>query len=301
MCCENACYKNSSFKTLKFILIIITLVNFLLSLIALFIKAAKTERYKEALVLLEQRNNNTYKDYIFDECYMGGLFKDEKYCDINGTMLYKPSEKVEYQTLFKNYPNIEVAIDVVRLVFTGIYSIFLYYMTSKHKTYFFYNRLLQRHTVEETKNFSTLLLISLGFLIFLVLISSLCILIRALALTANMDIGLYEEGKQNEFESRTAINYIIDIAYIVLYGIDVGLVLRIKNSVYPKEIQGPAIQSPIQPPIQLPIQPQFQRQFISKVQSQFEPIEYSSKVEVSITDVAIKVTNKDVPNTNEPN
>ena len=253
------------------------------------------------MVLLEQRNNNTYKDYIFDECYMGGLFKDEKYCDINGTMLYKPSEKVEYQTLFKNYPNIEVAIDVVRLVFTGIYSIFLYYMTSKHKTYFFYNRLLQRHTVEETKNFSTLLLISLGFLIFLVLISSLCILIRALALTANMDIGLYEEGKQNEFESRTAINYIIDIAYIVLYGIDVGLVLRIKNSVYPKEIQGPAIQSPIQPPIQLPIQPQFQRQFISKVQSQFEPIEYSSKVEVSITDVAIKVTNKDVPNTNEPN
>ena len=249
------------------------------------------------MVLLEQRNNNTYKDYIFDECYMGGLFKDEKYCDINGTMLYKPSEKVEYQTLFKNYPNIEVAIDVVRLVFTGIYSIFLYYMTSKHKTYFFYNRLLQR----QTENFSTLLLISLGFLIFLILISSLCILIRALALRANQDIGLYEEGKQNEFESRTAINYIIDIAYIVLYGIDVGLVLRIKNSVYPKEIQGPAIQSPIQPPIQLPIQPQFQRQFISKVQSQFEPIEYSSKVEVSITAVAIRVPNKDVPITNEPN
>ena len=301
MCCENACYKNSSFKTLKFILIIFTLVNLLLSLIALFIRAAKTERYKEALVLLEQRNNNTYKDYIFDECYMGGLFKDEKYCDINGTMLYKPSKKVEYQTLFKNYPNIEVAIDVLRLVLTGIYSIFLYYMTSKHKTYFFYNHFSQRHTEEETENFSTLLLISLGFLIFLILISSLCILIRALALRANQDIGLYEEGKQNEFESRTAINYIIDIAYIVLYGIDVGLVLRIKNSIYPKEIQGPAIQSPLQPPIQLPIQPQFQRQFISKVQSQFEPIEYPSKVEVSITDVAIKVTNKDIPNTNEPN
>ena len=161
--------------------------------------------------------------------------------------------------------------------------------------------MLQRHTAEETENFSTLLLISFGFLIFLILISSLCILIRALELTANMYIGLYEEGKQNEFESRTAINYIIDIAYIVLYGIDVGLVLRIKNSIYPKEIQGPAIQSPLQPPIQLPIQPQFQRQFISKVQSQFEPIEYPLKVEVSITDVDIKVTNKDVPNTNEPN
>ena len=100
------------------------------------------------MVLLEQRSNNTYKYYIFDECYIGALFKDEKYCDINRTMFYKPSEKVENQTLFKNYPNIEDAIDVVRLFFTGIYSIFLYYMLSKHKTYFFiivcYKDILQK-------------------------------------------------------------------------------------------------------------------------------------------------------------
>lgn len=241
MCCENCCYTNSSLKTLKFILIIFTVFNIIISLISLFIRASKTERYKDALVLLEQRNNGSYKKFVFDTCYMGGTFKNDKYCIINGTSLYKPSEKVEYQSLFKNYINIETITDILRLIFTIIYLIFSYYINSKYKKFF--SNLPYQEQDKERENFGNLLLISIAFLSLLILISIICLLIRVFALTANMDIGLYEEGKQNEFESRTAVNYIIDIAYIVLNSISIGLVLRIKNSLYPKEEK-----KPIQPP-----------------------------------------------------
>ena len=67
------------------------------------------------------------------------------------------------------------------------------------------------------------------FIIFLIVISGIWILIRALALTANDDIGLYEDGEQNAFEEKIAINYIFDIGEIVLYGISICFVLRIKR------------------------------------------------------------------------
>ena len=50
-----------------------------------------------------------------------------------------------------------------------------------------------------------------------------------------MDIGLYEDGKQNEFEQRTAINYIIDIVNIVLNSVAICFVLRIKRSLNKNE------------------------------------------------------------------
>ena len=54
---------------------------------------------------------------------------------------------------------------------------------------------------------------------FLIFTSGLFIFIRALALTANDHIGLYEDGRQNQFEEHTAINYIIDIINITLNSI----------------------------------------------------------------------------------
>ena len=82
------------------------------------------------------------------------------------------------------------------------------------------------------------------FIIFLIVISGIWILIRALALTANDDIGLYEDGEQNAFEEKIAINYIFDIGEIVLYGISICFVLRIKRDLNrpppsPNNIQTP--------------------------------------------------------------
>ena len=71
---------------------------------------------------------------------------------------------------------------------------------------------------------------SLVYLIALIANSGIFILIRVFELTANMGIGLYEDGKQNEFEERIAINYIIDIFNIVLNSIVICFVLRINGS-----------------------------------------------------------------------
>ena len=78
----------------------------------------------------------------------------------------------------------------------------------------------------------------LAVIVFLIVVNGLLILIRAFALTANMDIGLYEDGEQNAFEQRIAINYIIDITEIVLFAIKINFALRLKREInQPKQVQ----------------------------------------------------------------
>ena len=82
--------------------------------------------------------------------------------------------------------------------------------------------------------------------ILLIVISGLWIIIRALAISANQDIGLYEDGEQNAFEEKIAINYIFDIIEIVLYGIEICFIIRIKRPAPPPPI---IVQPPPQPVI----------------------------------------------------
>lgn len=227
MCNVNCCCNDVPNKRLRFFLYLFTLINLILSFIAIFIRAAKTERYKYALELLEERNRYKLSNYTLDKCDLGGYFKDDKYCEIDGKMLYKPRENVSFQSLFKNYVKVEVILNILRTIITGIFLVFLYFMFSKYSL----EQLLEQQNIknEIRDKFSGLLMISLIYLIILIFTSGLFILIRAFALTANQDIGLYEDGRQNEFESNTAINYIIDIINIILNGIAICFVLRIKR------------------------------------------------------------------------
>ena len=87
----------------------------------------------------------------------------------------------------------------------------------------------------------TYLLIFVAFMIFL---SGLYILIRALAINANQDIGLYDDSQQNSFESNIAVNYIIDIIEIVLYGIEICFIIRLKREIVTKYPTPAIIQVP---------------------------------------------------------
>ena len=71
----------------------------------------------------------------------------------------------------------------------------------------------------KVKNYENYLNYLIVFTVVLIVISGLWILIRALALSCNINIGLYEDGEQNAFEDKIAVNYIMDIIQIVLYGI----------------------------------------------------------------------------------
>ena len=86
MCNSNCCCKNSTLKELAHYLITFTAINMILCIIAIFIWAAKTERYKQALIYLDERNsiNSTFKNTTYKNCRYGGHFKDDIYCEIEG-------------------------------------------------------------------------------------------------------------------------------------------------------------------------------------------------------------------------
>jgi len=212
MCNTNCCCNGLNKETLKKVSLIFILINTILSLIAIFIRAAKTKRYEEALVILEQRNNGTYNVTLYN-CYLDGFFHDDIYCDSEGKRLSKPDDNVSSQSLFKNWNKVELILNVSRLIITGIFLIFFYFAIKKY----------------ENEDNSGLLSYSIAILGLLVADSGICILIRAMTIGTNNNIGLYEVGHQNEFESRIAQNYIIDIIEIVLNSIVICFVIRIQR------------------------------------------------------------------------
>ena len=231
MCCHiNCCCPNMKRSGLINLLFVFTLINFVLSLTAIFIRAAKTGRYEEALIYLEERNNGTFNNFTFDNCKLGGLFKDTYFCDIYGKRLSKPEKNVEFQSIYKNWGIIELTLNTLRFIFTLLYVIFIYGVIKRGGDGI-------ENTNEENKNkYVDKMKYLIIFLTCLIAVSGFCILIRAFSMSANISIGLYEDGNQNGFEEKIAINYIIDITEIVLYSIEICFAIRLQRIVNQIEI-----------------------------------------------------------------
>ena len=243
MCNVNCCCLDLKKDGLIRFLFLFTAINLLFSVIALFIRAADCDRYDEALNYLEIRNNGTFKKTLIQNCEKSESFLDDDYyCDVDGKKLKKPNDEVSYQKLFKNWNTAELIIDIARVILIVLYLLFLYFIIQKKS-----KKLSDGDTnqIEKYKEFLSYLLV---FIVSLLLINGLCIMIRAFALTANQDIGLYEDGTQNAFESRIAVNYIFDIIEIVLFAIKICFVLRLKRGInQPRQVNvivRPKVQQP---------------------------------------------------------
>ena len=232
MCNADCCCRDLKVPGLIRFLFLFTAINLLFSVIAIFIRAADCDRYNEALNYLEARNNGTFKNTFIQNCEKSENFLDDDYyCDVNGQKLKKPNDEVSYQSLFKNWNTAELIIDVARVIIIVLYLLFLYFIIQKKS-----EKLSDGGTkqIEKYKEFLSYLLV---FIVALIVINGLWIMIRAFALTANQDIGLYEDGAQNAFESRIAVNYIFDIIEIVLFAIKICFVLRLKRGInQPKQV-----------------------------------------------------------------
>ena len=226
MCHADCCCSGETKSGLMNLLIAFTIINLILSVVAIFIRAAKTQRYDEALEYLEAINNGNLDSLDLNNCNQN-LFDDDIYCNIEGKTLKKPSQSVKNQGIFKNWNKIELSLNISRTVITIPFLAFLIYVINK-------------------RNMERFNLITI-FVILLIVVSGLWIVIRALAISANQDIGLYEDGEQNAFEEKIAINYIFDIIEIVLYSIEICFIIRIKRPAPPAPII-------VQPPPQ-PVQP----------------------------------------------
>ena len=223
MCHADCCCSGETKSGLMNLLIAFTIINLILSVVAIFIRAAKTQRYDEALEYLEAINNGNLDSLDLNNCNQN-LFDDDIYCNIDGKTLKKPSQIVKNQGIFKNWNKIELSLNISRTVITVPFLAFLIYVINK-------------------RNMERFNLITI-FVILLIVVSGLWIVIRALAISANQDIGLYEDGEQNAFEEKIAINYIFDIIEIVLYSIEICFIIRIKRPAPPAPI---IVQPPPQP------------------------------------------------------
>ena len=77
------------------------IITFVLSFISIFIRAGKTKLYKQALILLEERNNGTF-DYPGTNCRKGGyIFKDKTYCEYDGVMLKNQTQMLAIKVYLK--------------------------------------------------------------------------------------------------------------------------------------------------------------------------------------------------------
>lgn len=231
MCNADCCCRETTTSGLVNLLLAFTLINLLLSAISIFIHAAKTERYDLALLYSEKINNGeldlNLAIFGFDNCDRTGDFLDTNYyCKINGKRLKQPSESVSHQSLFKKWNKVELALSISRTVVTVVFLIFLFFVIKRK------SEDLDINDETKLKNYESYLNYLIVFTVILIVISGLWILIRALALTANNNIGLYEDEEQNAFEEKIAFNYIMDIIQIVLYGIMICFFIRIRRGLY---------------------------------------------------------------------
>ena len=238
MCNADCCCKNLSPDGLIKFLLTFTAINLILSIVSIFIRAANTGRYDQALEYLEARNNGTFVVVQYTDCKKSGFFKDEDYCKIEGEYLKKPSKDVNNQGLFKKWKTVEIILSILRTAITVVFLAMIYFVF-KNKAKNFGN--MDEEQKEKYVGNLTYLLIFTSFMIFL---SGLYILIRALAINANQDIGLYDDSQQNSFESNIAVNYIIDIIEIVLYGIEICFIIRLKREIVTKYPTPAIIQVP---------------------------------------------------------
>lgn len=247
MCHANCCCNNLNTDNLKKFSLVFILINVVISAIAIFVRAANTNRYEQALIYLEQRNNGTFNVSLYN-CSLDGFWNDEIYCDYEGKRLRKPDDNVGNQSLFKNWKKVELILDISRLIITAIFLVFFYFALNKKNE-------------EDKKN--NLLSYSNAILIFLVADSVICIIIRALTIGTNQNIGLYEVGNQNEFEFNTALNYILDIIIIVLTCIVICFVIRLQRPPTKEVVPVPV---PVPVPVrQPPPQPEVRVAYVGQI------------------------------------
>ena len=223
MCHTDCCCREETKSGLMNLLIVFTFINLVLSVVAIFLRGAKTKRYAEALKYLEAINNGNLNSFDLNNCNQD-LFDDDIYCNVDGKRLKKPSDDIDHQSIFKNWNKIELALNISRAIITVPFLVFLFYVIRK-------------------RELELLNLVSI-FVMLLVVISGIWIMIRAFAIEANDDIGLFEDGKQNAFEEKVIDTVILDIIQIVLYCIEICFIIRIKRPAPPPPI---IVQPPPQP------------------------------------------------------
>ena len=225
MCFDTCC--KEKLVLLRYLLIF-ALIALIMAVIAIFIRTAKTNRYEEALMYLEERNNGTFNFTVFTDCKKKN-FLSETFCNVDGKKLCKPNEEVSCENLFKNWNKAELGINISRAIISAIFLLFEYFVI--HRKIYDVNFLN-----EEMKNKYLKLLKYLSLYVgFLMLDNCVCLFIRAIIITANNNIGVYEEGSQNSFTNKMAVQISFDFCELLYLGFE-NIFIKMLKILIKKEI-----------------------------------------------------------------
>ena len=144
-CCLDCCCPNANPKVLSIILLIFILIIFVCSIIAACYRIGPTFRYKQALKLLDQRNDEVIFKIYPPGCFKGfteeelkeyyphyNPFSDYNACII-GFIEYERQDKIiSAQNLFKNCKQTELSLHIVIIIIAGISSIYLLFILLKY-------------------------------------------------------------------------------------------------------------------------------------------------------------------------
>ena len=225
MCFDTCC--KEKLVLLRYLLIFAS-IALIMAVIAIFIRTAKTNRYEEALMYLEERNNGTFNFTVFTDCKKKN-FLSETFCNVDGKKLCKPNEEVSCENLFKNWNKAELGINISRAIISAIFLLFEYFVI--HRKIYDVNFLN-----EEMKNKYLKLLKYLSLYVgFLMLDNCVCLFIRAIIITANNNIGVYEEGSQNSFTNKMAVQICFDFCELLYLGFE-NIFIKMLKILIKKEI-----------------------------------------------------------------
>lgn len=221
-CCCCLCCLNLTPKALIITLLVFSFIIFELSFDSILFRLASTERYKKALVYLNEKDNDN--DLSFPKfCYH--KFDDEfrniidfnsngYYCYIGPVSYLKQSKEIGSPSLYKNWKKTDIALNIIRILITFSCFVFLLLVLLK------YFNIIKDSKNESKKNkylyiyFLTTLILS----IFIFVYSLIYIILRAQVNNTDYDIGLYTTitAQIDEWTSVLMAGHSLDGSLIVI-------------------------------------------------------------------------------------
>ena len=219
-CCLDCC-PNAQPKILAILLLVFIFIIFVTSIIAACYRIGPNDRYKNALILLDKRNDGSIFKSFPHGCFKG--FTDEEKREIwpysridrideeTACIFDQPQSKEIYdQNLFKIWKGLELPLHIIRILITGAYFAYLLFILLKY--------LNKSHNGTEP-NFCTKYFMIIVLSMILILYSIMFLVLISNVVGTNQEIGLYKssgDDDYNDLENSYFVNIIISLVNICI-------------------------------------------------------------------------------------
>ena len=222
-CVTSCCCRNSPMKTINISLLVLIACSLFFSLLTTIIRSAKTSRYKEDLVYLKYKYENQltlrYLPNIIKE--QNSTFRNlRNYDDYNRKEYIEPQSEISYQSLFKKWKKIEIALNLIRFfLFIFHFIISLHFLINRNKSLDLIESILPI-TIKLSIGSITLCIIQIIY-------TPILMYLRTMTFITDQQIGGYYEDETTDFVNCSSWNVFFDTIIIILIGICLSFSYRI--------------------------------------------------------------------------